>query len=227
MRLGLTLVGTIVLQQRTAVHYRSTRSHSKLPATFPMPFWSRVFLLLWAHGVTATDAADNPAFMMVSGISAPEEMCLTAASGTRPSLRDGFTLVVLSNAHACTQAALTLMQQTCFWKHVLPLLRQGMAASSGFFAWKACLHALVFAGAFLRSARDCFACCPWCRRRLPNGQIASADVAKCLDAEGGAVVLKPCDGGSSWETMGNGTSSCKCPGSASRCCVSAPCFEAS
>jgi hypothetical protein len=54
-----------------------------------MPFWSRVFLLLWAHGVTSTNAADNPAFMMVSGISAPEEMCLTAASGMRPSLRDG------------------------------------------------------------------------------------------------------------------------------------------
>jgi hypothetical protein len=133
----------------------------------------------------------------------------------------------LSNAETCTQAAPTLMQQTCFWKHVPPLLRQGMAASSGFFAWKACLHARVFAAALLRSARDCFACCPWCRRRLPNGQIASAEAAKCLDAEGGAVVLKPCDGGSSWETMGNGTSSCRAPRSAGRGCVGVPCFEAS
>ena len=182
-----------------------------------MPFWSRVFLLLWAHGVRSTNAADNPAFMMVSGISASEEMCLTAASGMRPSFtRDGFAFDVLLNAETFTQAGPMPMQQRCFWKHVLPLLPQGMAASSGVFDWKACLRTRVFLAALLRSARDCFARCPWCRRRLPNGQIASAEVAKCLDAEGGAVVLKLCDGGSSWETMGNGMSSCRARKSAGR-----------
>lgn len=114
-----------------------------------MPFWSRVFLLLWAHGVRSTNAADNPAFMMVSGISASEEMCLTAASGGADA---DATEVLLE---ACAAA---------------------LAAGDGRELW----------------------------RRLPNGQIASAEVAKCLDAEGGAVVLKLCDGGSSWETMGNG-----------------------
>jgi hypothetical protein len=82
----------------------------------------------------------------------------------------GWIVRCLSNAETCTQAAPTLMQQTCFWKHVPPLLRQGMAASSGFFAWKACLHARVFAAALLRSARDCFACCHGAGDGFPMGR---------------------------------------------------------
>ena len=39
--------------------------------------------LLWLGAAHAGSGADNPSFMMVSGISASDEMCLTAADGAR------------------------------------------------------------------------------------------------------------------------------------------------
>ena len=64
--------------------------------------------------------------MMISGISASEEMCLTAADGTH--------LVDISAgclAIACMQAMLTLTEQMRFWNRVQLLLQRGMAGSSG------------------------------------------------------------------------------------------------
>ena len=42
-----------------------------------------VCFLLWPGVVHAGSVADSPSFMMVSGISSSEEMCLTAADGAR------------------------------------------------------------------------------------------------------------------------------------------------
>ena len=38
-------------------------------------------VLLCAHAINARTAAENPSFMLVSGITATEEMCLTVADG--------------------------------------------------------------------------------------------------------------------------------------------------
>ncbi len=43
------------------------------------------------------------------------------------------------------------------------------------------------------------------RQRFPNGEIANAMGKKCVGAAGDEVVLTACDGGSIWETQGNGT----------------------
>ena len=57
-----------------------------------------VFLLLFVCAAHAKATADNPTFMMVSGISASEEMCLTAANGTHI---DEAGLGCLIFEHAC------------------------------------------------------------------------------------------------------------------------------
>lgn len=46
-----------------------------------------------------------------------------------------------------------------------------------------------------------------CRQRLPNGQIANVVGKKCIGATDDVVTLTACDGGSVWETQGNGTES--------------------
>ena len=47
-----------------------------------MSVWSVcAFLSLWSAMANAKALADSPTFMMVSGISSSEEMCLTAANG--------------------------------------------------------------------------------------------------------------------------------------------------
>ena len=43
------------------------------------------------------------------------------------------------------------------------------------------------------------------RQRHPNGEIANAMGKKCVGAAGDVVALTACDGGSTWETQGNGT----------------------
>lgn len=43
-------------------------------------------VLLCAHATNARTAAENPSFMLVSGITATEEMCLTVADGACISL---------------------------------------------------------------------------------------------------------------------------------------------
>ena len=48
-----------------------------------MNVWKACSLVLLCAGVTdARTVAENPSFMMVSGITATEEMCLTVADGT-------------------------------------------------------------------------------------------------------------------------------------------------
>jgi len=39
---------------------------------------------------------------------------------------------------------------------------------------------------------------------LPNGQISNSLGGKCIGADGDAVNLVGCDGGSTWEMQGNG-----------------------
>ncbi len=46
------------------------------------------------------------------------------------------------------------------------------------------------------------------RQHLSNGQIANVGGKKCLGAEGDTVALTDCDSASTWETQGNGESSC-------------------
>ena len=48
----------------------------------PMAVWRAFVVLSLCSGVTNANAsADNPTFMMVSGISSSDELCLTAANG--------------------------------------------------------------------------------------------------------------------------------------------------
>ena len=68
-----------------------------------------VFFSLWVCVANAKAAADNPTFMMVSGISASEEMCLTAANGTCTG-QVGFGRLCLERV--CAQGVWTLMEQT-------------------------------------------------------------------------------------------------------------------
>ena len=42
------------------------------------------------------------------------------------------------------------------------------------------------------------------RQHLSNGQIANVVGKQCIGADGDVVVLMACDGGSTWETQGNG-----------------------
>lgn len=56
--------------------------------------------------------------------------------------------------------------------------------------------ALAYAPAFVAGA--------WCRRHLPNGQIATAVGDKCIGTAGAAVVLASCDAAVAWEAQGNG-----------------------
>ena len=39
---------------------------------------------------------------------------------------------------------------------------------------------------------------------MPNGQITDAVGKKCVGTVGDSVALAACDGGSAWETQGNG-----------------------
>ena len=43
---------------------------------------------------------------------------------------------------------------------------------------------------------------------MPNGEISNALGGKCIGADGDAVSLMACDGGSTWQMQGNGGCIC-------------------
>ena len=65
------------LLQKPVVPYRADEAGSR-QRVGAMRAWTCVLLSVCAYGKAV---ADNPAFMMVSGISGAAEMCLAAASG--------------------------------------------------------------------------------------------------------------------------------------------------
>ena len=94
---------------------------SALAVSFP------VCLLFWSSLVHGAAVSGGPSFMMISGISASEEMCLTAADGRN----HGADLRWLCQATASMQAVLMLMGLMWFWNPVQLPSRQAMAASFG------------------------------------------------------------------------------------------------
>lgn len=176
-----------------------------------------LFFLFWAGVAHAGSKADNPSFMMVSGISAADEMCLTAADGTRGQIYDCLLKLL---CRVRVQEASALMVQQWFWSLALLLSQRGMAGNFGSSTRELSLMApcklLVKPCCGIRLNTNIWkalpekalggsACvCLW-RQRLPDGQIANAMGKKCVGADGNAVVLMACDGGSIWEAQGNGT----------------------
>lgn len=87
-----------------------------------------LFFLFWAGVAHAGSKADNPSFMMVSGISAADEMCLTAADGTRGQIYDCLLKLL---CRVRVQEASALMVQQWFWSLALLLSQRGMAGNFG------------------------------------------------------------------------------------------------
>ena len=87
-----------------------------------------VSFLLWACAAYAGTAADGPSFMMISGISSSEEMCLTAADGAR---LDVIARARACATHACRQVVLTVMEQMWSWSRARLPLQQETAGSFG------------------------------------------------------------------------------------------------